>query len=861
MRKKFKKLSYCITISIFLCLNCGYFVLSSRILKESKIVNNQNDSGDFDNLSIKNSGYWDLTGDPIFINDTDPKNNWSITAKNNDWCSGNGTWSDPYIIENITINGNYLSNGIEIRNSNKPFVIKNCTLYNCGIDNDYAGIYLHNVSNSKLFENNCSFNYGHGIHLRSSFNNTILHNFAKNNTWEGIFLRFCINNTISNNTVVNNYRGIRISSCWLNNTIERNYAYGNSGAGIGVYQSTNCTIVKNTVYNNSDGIFLMDCFNITIRSNMAHSNNWAGINLDLNTNNIIIFNNTMDNNYYAGIKISQGKELFIKKNNVFSNGWGINIQNCDNISILENNIKDCKFYGGIADFHNNHNVTILANNMSKCDITLLSNFECISTYLITTSNLVDGRPVYFYKNKLGLISSNFSNPGQIILFNCNYSLISNLNISGGGITLIFCRNNTISSNTIKSNHFAIRLSYSDNNTVFNNNLFNSNSLGIYLLMSDYCNITKNNIIDNYGDGIHLLFSNNNTLCDNNICNNSRFGVYIDSSNENIISKNKVINHSMDGIYIVSSSNDTLFDNYIGNNGKIGLKLLVSNENLIFNNFFTGNTLNAQDNGTNNQWDNGTIGNFWDDYIGYDSDLDRIGDIPYNISGSANSVDRFPQIIIIQPQITIEKPNSNDLFGSNPPEVDISIISIFLNSTWYTLSNESFATYNYTFTGEIEQDIWDSIGNGTVRIKFYANDSYGLIGYAEVIVKKDIVAPNIMIRNPIENYEFSIDAPIYNITVYEPHLEKIWYIINNIEINYSITNMFGSIDQDAWNSVPQGEVLITFYAQDRAGNIGTKSVVVIKSIPSKPAIPGYNLFLLIGVISVVSAIILGQRKKK
>jgi hypothetical protein len=41
----------------------------------------------------------------------------------------------------------------------------------------------------------------------------------------------------------------------------------------------------------------------------------------------------------------------------------------------------------------------------------------------------------------------------------------------------------------------------------------------------------------------------------------------------------------------------------------------------------------------NNWDNGTHGNFWDDYEGEDNDENGIGDKPYNIS--SNNQDRYP----------------------------------------------------------------------------------------------------------------------------------------------------------------------------------------------------------------------------
>lgn len=90
----------------------------------------------------------------------------------------------------------------------------------------------------------------------------------------------------------------------------------------------------------------------------------------------------------------------------------------------------------------------------------------------------------------------------------------------------------------------------------------------------------------------------------------------------------------------------------------------SHHNLVYLNHFYYNGLPNQafDNGTSNEWDNGSIGNYWSDYEGSDINGDGIGDDPYcYIEGDSNSQDNFPIYFLApKPNILITSHDSNDL---------------------------------------------------------------------------------------------------------------------------------------------------------------------------------------------------------
>jgi len=878
------------------------------------------------------------------------KDNWT-DAKAAEICTGNGTYSDPYVIEDLVIDGGSLGSCILIENSNVCFKIENCTLYNSGDPSFNTGIKLQSVSNGSLIANNIS-NCGYGIELCYS-NNTSISGNTVNNSYYGIYFEMSDNNTISGNNVGNNFYGIYLrysnNSDILGNTANYNVIYGiyldyncvnnnlsgnnaryNDDYGIYLEMSDNNTISGNIASNNmEDGIFLYYSDDNTITGNIANNNfqetpqtimgitlfysdyntvsgntvnnNEYGILLSSSNNNMISGNN-VSYNYYRGIVLSSSSNNTVLGNNAsYDNVYGINLYYSDNNTVREN-IASYNDYHGIFLYYSDDNIALgnIVNNndlygiiLTYSDNTSISgntvNYNHYGIYLcagdnntvsgniasyndyhgivlgssrnneisgnimdecglaienfgrlendIDTTNLVNGKPLYYYSNEIKLGPSNFTNAGQVILVNCNDSLISNLKIShsSNGISLYLCNNNTISGNTANYNtKFGILLSSSNRNEVLGNNA-NNNEYGIVLSISNNNTVSGNNANNNSDDGIYLS-GNSNEVLGNNVSYNGDCGISLFYSDNNIILGN-VVNYNENGIFL----------NY-------------SDNNMIFLNYFQVNAINnAQDDGNNNQWDNGTIGNYWDDYDGVDANKDGIGDTPYDVPPAEGSVDNYPiwNVDDDPPNIIINSPTIDHVFGFEAPNFNITIVESNLDTMWYTLDG---GLTNYTFsgfTGFINQTAWDEKEDGDITIRFYANDSLGHVGFEDVQILKDSIIPVISIYTPLGDDKFGSKAPEFNISIIEENLESTWYTIENISGTFPFTELTGNFDQDAWKDVPKGEITITFYAQDGAGNIGIESVIVIKRIPSQ--IPGYNLLFLLGTLSV--AVILISKKLK
>jgi len=363
-------------------------------------------------------------------------NNWS-EAKIAGICTGLGTFSDPYLIEDKVIDGFGSGICILIENSDSYVTIKNCTLANA-----HLGIRLSYTKNVHILNNTC-LSHLFGISLYFSSNNSISGNLSFDNEFEGITLLDSDKNNISEN-------------------IEHN----NSHYGISLFDSDNNGIFNNIInsglelggmFNNVSGNIMKEC---GLQISVSNTDNFYFQYID--TSNLVNGNPLYyyTNKHYLGpnnftnagqIIMASCSDTFITHVNLSYTGTGLTLINChDNIitkSFIDNNQRDGIYiFGG-------ENITI-SNNTARYNMQEGILLEYSINNLCTENNVSHNNynGFYCYRLENSIISKNN------ISYNKNY-----------GIRFFYCINNTISKNILIGNTECFYIDSLSEGNIFQNN--------------------------------------------------------------------------------------------------------------------------------------------------------------------------------------------------------------------------------------------------------------------------------------------------------------------------------------------------------------------------------------------------------
>lgn len=191
---------------------------------------------------------------------------------------------------------------------------------------------------------------------------------------------------------------------------------------------------------------------------------------------------------------------------------------------------------------------------------------------------------------------------------------------------------------------------SDNNRVSNNTVINTTH-GIYSYVNKNNSIFNNKLRGN-NYGVYLSVSEDNHVYENTISLSSEYGMYIHlRSDNNVVSKNDIMDNVY-GIRIKGATNNHVRWNTISGNEHGVYCCCGSAENMIYLNQFVNNSVwNAQDD-VRNRWDNGSVGNYWDDYTERYPEAQQVNNVyvglvwntPYSVTvGSGGQADQYPLV--------------------------------------------------------------------------------------------------------------------------------------------------------------------------------------------------------------------------
>ncbi len=533
-----------------------------------------------------------------------------------------------------------------------------------------------------------------------------------------------------------------------------------------------------------------------------------------------------------------------------------------------------------------------------------------------------------------LIENGWSAPEQVLAHairldnseNCTIVANTLENNNGSGICLYSgSPNSTLKNNRITNSSFsAITLSRNNHSVISGNIVLNGLDAGILLYRSNQTRISDNNVT-NTRDGIYLENSQDAVISDNKITHaanhgirtyktgncvidgcsitNAKDGIALGYHSHNItVTDNIVTNSSRNGIVLYEMDIATVINNTITRSGSNGINLSVGTKHingisntvtdcsdygiymphcarpaescLFYGNFLANNQVgNAYDETLLNQWDNGTHGNWWDDYFGPDLNYDGIGDSPYRIPGNGGAEDRYPlvnltDILLDSTAPIIIDPPVDKTFEEGTTGVNIIWNATDAHPAWYNI------TYNGTLVQEgawerpIVQISLDALEGSFPGILAYGVHSFTLIVYdgasnwasdTVLITFVDTTPPQFTFVTNDFRFEKGDSTRVVRWTVSGLDSQSFWIIYQDaVMIANSSMNASMGISAEYLAKLPLGTFNFTIVVIDKAGNKISHTIIVEVVRPEQDEdsissiIPGFTIWLLPGLAGWILA---------
>ncbi|OLS26673.1 MAG: hypothetical protein HeimC3_07750 [Candidatus Heimdallarchaeota archaeon LC_3] len=797
---------------------------------------------------------------------------------------GNGSQSNPYIIEDYFIN-NASNHGIIISNANVFFIIRDVWVNG----SDQFGFYLDNTNNGALYFNNATNNKyqfqllysdyntlvgnnadGHeGFRVQWSHNNILTNNTATGSDITGIYLERANQNILTNNTATNNnffgfYLAQAHQNTFINNTATNNAIYG-----FHLYSSDQNTFTGNNVINNiNHGFYLRGSSDLNSLSFNLVSDNNAGVYIDDCSENTISRNIFEDNSY--GVQLTANSAFNIVIDNIFISNINGDIRNDGSNNIVSH---DSISIDGNSDFASQALSEGWPGDGSE------NNPYLIKDYLINGSILegveISNTNVYFVLESI--LVNNSGTHGIQLVNVTNAKLINNTAInsvdSGFDLVLEFNNNVVINNTAINNGRAGFGVWWGDNNLLMNNTAINNGQHGFQLENSNYNGLFYNVATNNSQHGFSFyLNANYNNFTFNYGVNNGESGVKSTQSSNNYIHKNILENNLEYGIWLDASSSfysvieNTVLFNYLGDIKDDGSSNTILNNNVSdsplistpsdFSIYFgdTGYSIlwTVTDNNPANYtvYDNGTIFDtgFWTDSVitwldGLEEGLHNFTCIVQNSYGKSASDQVVITVLPAAPDTTLPTISSPADFSFEEGSIGYNVAWIGSEDHpwWASVWRNNTLIYDQSWTllnDKIEINL-DGLNAGLYNFTCSLFDEAGnsvsdMVLITVTVAALDTEAPIITPPNPVTYEEGSTGNTItWNCSDAHPYAYQI--MINNTSFPNHVNNPWhGENITISIDDLNIGIWVLNLTLWDLSGNIASNEVI-IEVIPEAPDI--------------------------
>ncbi len=552
--------------------------------------------------------------------------------------SGDGSLSNPYIIENWLINASQ-ENGIQIQNTDSYFIIRNCSIWT---PRWYSrnGVLLDTVSNGTLRNLSISYN-SDGLSIDSSKDLVVENVTFYSNSNEGIQIGNS-NNLTFRNISIDEFSHYAIYIDTAADIFFENFFVQNRGQGsLYIRTCERCQFLKGWINGSKgDGVYLVDSEEILFSNITITNSTLYGLKIS-ELKNSTIKDNKISNSGYQGLFLSyQNDRLKVINNVVFNNSVGLDLYEVTNSYFLGNTAHDNQFAGMILSSGSKNDTFFenkMANNPYNFGIDNWHEYPKSLDHRISNNNTVDGKPIYFWTGVsdrtvpldagyVGLVNCdnitiyglNLSHllQGAIVnssrditvrdcIFSHDYDVmdlqnstvdIFNNSLSGGqdefGLIMDHMTNSKIKNNTFKSLSIGIQLSDSEDIIISDNSFFNLiylfyrgwTSYALTILSAKNVTIANNTMINCSQDAIKL-FQSTSTFIGGNEIDKCRYAITISASSKSSIAGNDIGN-CKDAITLSGSTNSSIDGNEI-DYCTYAIGIYLSDTNITGNNLSNG----------------------------------------------------------------------------------------------------------------------------------------------------------------------------------------------------------------------------------------------------------------------------------